>query len=213
MLVLFSSSPFTPTAVWPSPDQALFGSNSLKIQCTGIHNAYVYTDVPVSPGLTYTLSTYGFISSLTSGAIRVQLMKTDGTVLATGGDFSGVGTWGRLPSLTYTIPDGVQTIRVVLNTTGFVGTTYFDGVLFEPLSTLNTYFDGSNNGVWTGSTDASTSVQSLNRFSILTVLEYIPLFSTLAMLTNLYPSIPQGLKIKSGKGSNIKVFNLKRRIL
>ena len=195
-------------ASFPNNTEALFGSNSLQIICSGTNNAYAYVDIAVIPGLTYTFSAYGLIENYTSGSINIQiqpstdLLNTFGgsnfggetfgggsLVTLVGGNYSTTGSWNQLPSITYTIPNNVYSLQLILDTNNLIGTAYFDGVLFEARNTLNPYFDGSfPSAQWTGVTNDSPSLLPENALALATQLESANQYLTLAINTTLEES-------------------------
>jgi hypothetical protein len=118
------------------------------------------------PG-TYYLSAYVKLASGNSTATYflryLQYAETTSTSTVAAGNvglasLSYTGDWVRLgAAITKNSGANFMTIRVVTGSTVSGEIFYVDSVMLEKSNTLGTYFDGSSNGFWAGSANASFS--------------------------------------------------------
>jgi len=132
-----------------STAQRRFGAKSLKFATVAaVDNRYAWQDVPVVPGVTYTLS--GYVNTpvpLTGGDVRLRVYQGGGftNILDPAGPYVTVPSpvvtdttgqpdgWQRLV-MTFTAPPGWTSIRVVPHYTGssaVVESWYLDGMKLE----------------------------------------------------------------------------------
>lgn len=147
--------------------QFLYGVASLKIAPTssGIQGAYF--NAPCTAGLPYTFSTW-FYRQAGSAVCKLTAdwHKADTTLissLSAAPITTDLGGWVRV-AITGIAPALATNVSININYTAAVANTdvgYVDNVLIEQSSILGTYFDGYNGGIWTGTANASTSVDSI----------------------------------------------------
>lgn len=158
------------------------GSASLEVTKGAVTNAGATfggtTRIAVSASTTYTVSAYVKVpTSNASSDLRLRVSPYDalagGSALASTASSTTTVTsamgWVRL-SYTFTTPvnSAGLTIRVEQATAGTAGEKFLiDGVLLETGSSLLTYFDGANNGYWSGTAHASSSYSDENNARLL----------------------------------------------
>jgi len=179
--------------------QQIFGTTSAKVDDTNATaNAFMYNTnrIAITPSTPYTFSVY---AKWGSGAGVTYNVEIDWYVAATGATpaittsvgaayYNSAGTlvstapvpmssatgWNRL-FVSALSPDNANfaVVKVVRkDTTGNASTIYVDSCLFEPVSVLKHYFDGSYDGqnyssdrdsIWEGTADNSVSHLYYNR--------------------------------------------------
>lgn len=146
----------TSTRVTTTP---LFGAGCLRTAADALGSRGMYTDIPVTAGLTYTLSMYARSNSGTfSHWCYMRWLNNVGATISNDTTTTTVGTtWTRV-SKTATAPAGAVTLRAMTLSAASTADAWFtDGVLVEQSSSVGSYFDGSFEGFWTGTAHASTS--------------------------------------------------------
>lgn len=101
-----------------------------------------------------------------SGAVTLEIMDTDGNILATSGTDNLAASWRRLTAQ-YTIPGSTAAAayRLSLTTTAQHNINFYaDKIMFEvreDTTSVSTYVDGDSgiNYEWTGTANASTSIK------------------------------------------------------
>jgi len=147
------------TALWPNSDYSYDESNSGKMTLSEAWGAwgnyYMQQDIPVTPGVTYTVSAYYYIPAATVNvSLAITLTDSDdpGWLPRVSSDFTSVrDTWTRI-SKSWTIPEGTTNLRVILDATGndtTDGSWYWDAVLVEKSSTLEDYISGTDTSGFT----------------------------------------------------------------
>jgi hypothetical protein len=143
------------------------GSASLSVT-NASGSAAQFSMIPLIAGEgTYYLSAYVKLASGNSPAnyfLRyLQYQETtSGSTLAAGNvgtqALEYTGNWVRLgAAITKNAGANFMSIRVVTNSTTAGDIFYVDSVMLEKSTTLNSYFDGSSNGFWSGAANASFS--------------------------------------------------------
>ncbi len=156
-----------------STEQSYYGKSSLKIigenvESNGgaVFNQHVSTDL-VQPGNTYTFSAYVKTSEVTKdnnvnagygAGLAVRFISSDGTLTRKYSDYVKGTTatgyqngWRRL-SLTFTVPDDTEEVRVYTLLRNAIGTAYFDGMQVEIGGSANPYNLLNNTSFETGTT-------------------------------------------------------------
>jgi hypothetical protein len=126
------------------------------------------TMIPLVAGEgTYYLSAYVKLANGNSPAnyflrqLQYEAQDSSGTIAA--GNFAAqaleyTGNWVRLGgSFTKNVGANFLIIRVVTSSTTAGDIFYVDSVMLEKSTTLKSYFDGSSNGFWSGTANASFS--------------------------------------------------------
>ena len=101
-----------------------------------------------------------------SGAVTLEIMDSDGTILATSGSDNLATSWRRLTAA-YTVPPSTTgaTYRLSVTTTAQHNINFYvDKIMFEvreDTNAVSTYLDGATgiNYEWTGTANASTSIK------------------------------------------------------
>ena len=101
-----------------------------------------------------------------SGAVTLEIMDSDGTILATSGSDNLATSWRRLTA-SYTVPPSTTgaTYRLSVTTTAQHNINFYvDKIMFEvreDTNAVSTYLDGATgiNYEWTGTANASTSIK------------------------------------------------------
>lgn len=129
----------------------------------------MYTDVPVTAGISYTASMYVKAASGTmSHWVYMRWLNSGGGIISnTTVSSTATTTWQRF-SQTQTAPVGAATLRLMsLSSAASATNWYTDAVMVEASSTLLPYFDGTyadtytgytlTEQAWNGTANASTS--------------------------------------------------------
>lgn len=140
----------------PTRDTATsrIGSASVKLVATGGGRSSLYVPVAVTPGQTYTLTSWIKLPTDVASPVGNLVEFYDNTQnynymgqAYTNTDLSYATDWTPV-GLTFTVPDGVTTTLVYpaisLQTAKSGDTVYVDTVLFELGSVAQDYFDGSS---------------------------------------------------------------------
>jgi hypothetical protein len=152
-------------------DEFNTGSASLSVtnaSSSGAQFGNSGTMIPlVAGGGTYYISAYVKLASGNSAANyylrQLQYEEQSSTSTVGSGNvgtqnLSYTGEWVRLSgSFTKNAGANFAIIRVVTNSSTSGEIFYVDSVMLEKSNTLGTYFDGSSNGFWAGSANASFS--------------------------------------------------------
>ena len=101
-----------------------------------------------------------------SGAVTLEIMDADGSILATSGSDNLATSWRRLTA-SYTVPPSTTgaTYRLSVTTTAQHNINFYvDKIMFEvreDTNAVSTYLDGATgiNYEWTGTANASTSIK------------------------------------------------------
>lgn len=188
----------TSVTVTSTTSQQIFGTTSAKMDDTGATTgAYLYntTRIAVVPSTSYTFSAYAKWGSGAGVTYNVQVEwyvgSSGGSPVATSvgsSYYNAAGTlvstapvplssatgWNRLFVSTVAPANANYAVVKIIrtDTTSNASTIYVDSCLFEPLSVLKFYFDGSYDGqnyssnrdsIWEGSADNSVSHLYYNR--------------------------------------------------
>lgn len=152
-------------------DEYYTGSASLKVTNTtanpGAQFGSTNTLIPLLFEGTYQISSYVKVGLGTAPAnyflrFLVYEFASGGSTIAAGNvgvvQLSYTGDWVRISgSFTKNIIGNYLSVRVVGSLTNPNEFFHVDSVMVENSSTLKPYFDGSSNGFWTGSENASFS--------------------------------------------------------
>ena len=160
----------TGSAISRSTAQQSLGAASLLVNPdNSAADEGVYWDSPLIPfnvnpqHLTVQVEHYG---ASASGAVTLELMDSDGSVLATSGTDDLATSWRRLTAQ-YTIAGSTAAAAYRLSVTTTAQHNidfYVDKIMFEvreDTTAVSTYIDGDNgiNYEWTGTANASTSIK------------------------------------------------------
>jgi Flp pilus assembly pilin Flp len=139
-------------------------SGSASLLCTSASGTGLtfnaYTDIPVTPGATYSATArINKLDSISRG-VRLSFEFTSSHTYSYSSNFNVTGQ--STLSVSATAPVGDANLRVsiqeVNDGVSAAANFYVDSVLLEQAASATTYFDGdSPNGTWTGTPNNSTS--------------------------------------------------------
>ena len=132
-----------------STDQAFVGTQSLLVTPTANPNAATYFSMPTTIGVQYTASSYFYCA--TSKDVYISASGIGQSPVTT----LELGAWTRV-SVTFTAT--ATTATIYLSSINNVTPFYVDAILLEASASALPFLDGNSNGVWTGTANASTSV-------------------------------------------------------
>lgn len=163
-----------------SSDVSLFGLYSGKLVVAAQQGFPVSTVANINLANAYTVSAWVYLSSVTTGSIKITLQRTDTfvEVCETTADMTKIGEWQRVVATYAGGGSGTVGARVKAQTTaGATMTVYLDGFQLEQRNFATPYCDGTMGGysgsgvpdgsghTWAGTAHASNSTRTASGLS------------------------------------------------